>query len=344
MNFKDLLHTDHEAILQWLLHAFRWWVDELMGMVPPQWRDRFLRRSSIVAEITEKGIVYRDEDTGEILPAKPRRSIKVLLPSDQVLTRQIDLPILPASDVKRMVALDLDRLTPFRADQVLFDTEVVSRDEEKGRQKLLLGVLPRSVIGKVIEFARTHDIEPAGVAVVSPVSGRAALDFLPALRHAEGGDAARRRAVYWWAAAGVLLAFNVIMLTYRDINATNQLREAVESQQAPVTVAMRLRNQVQKEGARRSALLKQQGQDAPLPMIEAVTNAMPEGTWVERFEWNGRTVHIRGIRNNTPNLLARLESSPLLRNAHSLTTDPHAAMAASGSFDLAAEREGERAR
>ena len=36
MNFKDLLNTDHEAIVQWLLHAFRWWVDELTDMVPPR--------------------------------------------------------------------------------------------------------------------------------------------------------------------------------------------------------------------------------------------------------------------------------------------------------------------
>jgi general secretion pathway protein L len=343
VNFKDLLNTDHEAIIQWLLHAFRWWVDELMGMAPPEWRDRLLKRNFAVAELTDKGIVYRKE-SGERLEQRPRGSVKLLMPAGEVLTREADLPILPTSDLKRMVALDLDRLTPFRADQVLFDTEVVSRDEERGRQQVVIGVVPRSVAAKAVEKARANALEPAAIGVAPHSGQRWNLNFLPALRETEGGTGARRRAVYWWAAAGVLLVFNLFMLNYRDASRTTELREAVESQQGPVTVAMRLRDQVQKEAARRADLLKQQKQNAPLPIIEAVTQVLPDGAWVERFEWNGKTVHIRGSRKDMPNMLAKIEASPLLRNARSLTADPHTAMSATGSFDLAADREVERAR
>ena len=343
MNFKDILNTDHEAIVQWLLHAFRWWVDELIGMVPPHWRDRLLKRTSVVAEFHDSGIVYRDESSAEPLPAKPRGSVKVVMPAGKVLTRQIDLPILPMSDIKRMVALDLDRLTPFRADQVLFDTEVIARDEETGRQQILLGVLPRSAAAMVMERAHANDIEPAAIGV-SRFGHPSSLNFLPPLREAEGGTAARQRATYWWAAAAILMGFNLFLLSYRDASALDQLREAVESQQAPVSVAMRLRDKVEREAARRAALLKQQRQNSPLQVLDAVTQAMPNGAWVERLEWNGRTVHIRGFRKDTPNLLAKLEASPLLHNARSLTSDPRAALAASGSFDLAADRRMERGR
>ena len=343
MNFKDLLNTDHEAIIQWLLHGFRWWVDELMGMAPPEWRDRLLKRNFVIAELTDQGILYRRE-SGEPLAQKPRGSVKLLMPAGEVLTREADLPILPSSDLKRMVALDLDRLTPFRADQVLFDTEVVSRDEERGRQQVVIGVVPRSAAAKAMERARSNDLHPASIGVVSRSGQRWNLNFLPALRETEGGTGARRRAVYWWAAAGLLLVFNLFMLNYRDAGRTNELREAVESQQGPVTVAMRLRDKVQKEAARRADLLKQQKQNAPLPVIEAVTQALPDGAWVERFEWNGKTVHIRGFRKDMPNMLAKIEASPLLRNAHALTADPRAAMSATGSYDLAAERETEHVR
>ncbi len=340
MNFKDLLNTDHEAIIQWLLHAFRWWVDELLGMVPTEWRDRFLKRSATIAEVTEAGVVYRDEQSGEVLQEKPRRSVKVAMPAGQVLLRQIDLPILPASDLKRMVALDLDRLTPFKADQVLFDSEIVSRDEERGRQQVTIGVIPRQAAIRTLELSRANNIEPAAIGVSAGPGTPSALDFLPALRDIEGGSAARRRATYIWIAAGVLLAFNLFMLTWRDASATNQLREAVESQQSPVTVAMRLRDQVQKEASRRATLLRLQKQNAPLPVLEAVSQALPEGAWAEHYEWNGRTVQVRGFRKDTPDLLAKIEASPLLRNARSLSSDPRAAMATSGSFELAADREG----
>jgi general secretion pathway protein L len=339
VNFKDLLNTDHEAIIQWLLHAFRWWTDELLGMIPTEWRDRFLKRSSAVAEFAGTGVVYRDEQSGQVLPEKPRRSVKIIVPENQVLLRQIDLPILPASDLKRMVALDLDRLTPFRADQALFDTEIVSRDDERGRQQVMIGVVPRQSALRVLELSRANHIEAAAIGVAIP-GARSTLDFLPALQDAEGGSAARRRATYFWIAAGVLLAFNLFMLSYRDASATNQLREAVESQQSPVTVAMRLRDQVQKEAARRSDLLRLQKQNAPLPVLNAVSQVLPDGSWVEHYEWNGRTVQIRGFRKDIPDLLAKVEASPLLRNARALSSDPHAALTATGAFELAADREG----
>lgn len=343
MNFKDLLNTDHKAIAQAFLHAFRWWVDELMGMVPPQWRDRFLRRSSVSAELTDDGLIYRDQ-SGQLLAQKPRGSVNVLLPPSQVLLRQVELPILPASDLRRMIALEMDRFTPFRPEQVLFDTEVLSRDDERGRQQVLMGVMPRGAVESLVQRVRANDVEPAALSV-APVSDRGSkLNFLPAWREAEGGGGARRRATYFWIAAGVLLLFNLFMLNYRDSTATAQLREAVESQQGPVTVAMRLRDSVQKEATRRAGLLKQQQQGAPLPILEAVTEAVPDTAWVERFEWNGRTVHIRGFRKESSDMLAKLEASPFLRNARSQSSDPHAAVNGSGSFDLAADREAERAR
>ena len=344
MNFKDLLSTDHEAIIQWLMHAFRWWVDELIAMVPPEWRDRFLKRSAVLAEFGDNGIVYRKGESGELLTEKPRGSVKVVLPEHTVLTRQLELPALPMSDLRRMLALDLDRLTPFRAEQVLFDAEVVGRDEENGRQEVLLGVLPRSSAEGILERARANALDPASISVSPGYGLSPKLDFLPAIREAAGGMAARRRAAYLWVAAGVLLVFNLFMLSYRDANATDQLREAVESQQSPVTVAMRLRDKVQKEAALRAALLKQKKENAPLPILEAVTNALPDGTWVSRFEWNGRTVHIRGFQKDSPNLLAKLEASPLLRNSRSLTADSRGPETSTGAFDLAVDRQPEKIR
>jgi general secretion pathway protein L len=345
VNFKELLSTDHEAIAQWLMHAFRWWIDELTALVPADLRERLLRRSSIVAELKAQGIEYRDERTDERLNEKPRGSIRVLVPPEGILTREVELPILPASDIKRMILLDIDRLTPFRSDQIVFDTEIVERDEENGRQKVLLGVLPRDSATSIMQRLRAASLQPSTIGI-APVAGtlHANLDFLPALREAEGSSAARRRAMYLWAAVATLMLFNVLLLVYRDGNSLDQLRETVESQQAPVVVAMRLRDKVEHEAARRADLLKQQSQSSPLRILDAVTQAIPNDAWVDRFEWNGRTVHIRGFRRSAPDLLARLEASPILRNARSLADTRAATTPAEATFDLAADRQVERNR
>jgi general secretion pathway protein L len=341
MNAKDLLNMDMEQAAQLLLRGWQWWSGELIAMLPPQWRERVTRRSHNVAELRGGALVFRDEQSGQFLQAKPRGAIKALMPADQVLVREMDLPLLPMSDVKRMIALDIDRLTPFQPEQVLFDAQVVARDPEGGRQQVALGVALRAAVAAFIENMRVHNLEPAAVGVATRRGASSHdFDFLAAMREANGGDAAQRRSVYWWIGAAVLLLINLVLLTYRDSNSLDQLRQTVEMQQGPVGVALRTREKVDREDARRAALLQSKAQSAPLPVLDAVTKAMPQDAWVRRFEWNGRTVHVSGARKTSTDIIARLEASPVLRNTHSLTTttrnDP---TAVTQQFDLTADRQ-----
>jgi general secretion pathway protein L len=342
MNFKDILNLDMASAAQLLLQFWRWWTEELMAMLPAQLRERLTRRSHIVAQIRGGAIVYSNEESGEVLAAKPRGPIKFLIPSDQVLVRELDLPLLPLSDVKRMVALDIDRLTPFPADQIYFDADVVSRDQENGRQQVALGVLRRTTAHEVFGFMREHDLAPAAIGVAARTGAVAPdFDFLSAMRGAQGGTAAHRRSLYWWAAAAALLVVNVAILTYRDSSSLDELRQAVDAQQAPVNVALRTRAKVSREAQRRAELLHDKERMSPLPVLDAVTKALPQDAWVSRFEWNGRTVHVRGQRKTSNDILARLEASPVLRNARSLSSETRTG--ADGNpvqqFDMSADRE-----
>jgi general secretion pathway protein L len=335
MNAKDFFNMDMETVLQWLLLGWRWWVNELMEMLPPEWRERLSRRVQAVAEVRDGHIAYRSED-GTPLAAKPRGRIAFLVPRANVLTREVDLPLLPMSDVKRMVALDIDRLTPFQADQVYFDAEIVSRDADAGRQLVAIGVLPRDAAAQLLAYAAASDLHPSAMGIAGESGGQ--FDFIAAMREASGGDAAQKRAIYWWAGAGALIVLNLFLLTYRDSNNLDQLRQAVEAQQGPVSVALRTRDKVDRETARRAALMDEKKRASPMPVLNAVTAAMPLDAWVKRFEWNGRTVHVQGQRKTSTDILARLEASPVLRNAHSLALATRADPS-NPNFDLAAERE-----
>jgi hypothetical protein len=166
-----------------------------------------------------------------------------------------------------------------------------------------------------------------------------AFDFLAAMRESEGGNAAQRRALYWWAGVAALLIFNFALLTWRDASSLAELRQAVESQGAPVAVAMRTRDRVGREAMRRAQLLDAQATLSALPVLDAVTAAMPQDAWVRRFEWNGRSVHIIGARKTSADILARLEASPYLRNAKSLSSDGRPDAQGYQAFEMTAERE-----
>lgn len=341
MNAKDLMNMDMATAIRWLLHGWRWWIDELMTMLPPQWRERLTHRGHVVAEINKSGsLTYRNGENSEPLATKPRGPIKFLMPAGQVLMRELELPLLPMSDVKRMIALDIDRLTPFRQDQVYFDAEILTRDQESGRQQVALGVLPRATAAKFLDYVRDHNLQPAAIGVAS-IAGVASpnFDFLSAMRDAEGGDVAQRRSLYWWGGAAVLLVLNIALLTYRDSSNLDELRQTVEAQQAPVTVALRTRDKVDHETARRAELLDRKQKSSPLPVLDAVTKAVPQDAWVSRFEWNGRMVHIRGQKKTSNDILARLEASPVLHNARSLATEVRNDPNANQQFDMQADRQ-----
>jgi Tfp pilus assembly protein PilN len=74
-------------------------------------------------------------------------------------------------------------------------------------------------------------------------------------------------------------------------------------------------------------------------VLDAVTKAVPQDAWVNRFEWNGRTVHIRGQRKTSNDILARLEASPVLRNARSLAAEVRNDPNANQQFDMQADRQ-----
>jgi len=339
MNAKELMSMDMEQAVQLLLLGWRWWINELLALLPPEWRERLTRRSHNVAEFRGGALVYRDEESGQFLQTKPRGAIKALMPADQVLVREMDLPLLPMSDVKRMIALDLDRLTPFQPEQVVFDAEIVARNPESGRQQVALGVVLRAAVNDFMDTLRANNLQPAAVGVASRGDVHD-FDFLAAMREASGGDAAQRRSLYWWIGAAVLLVVNLALLTYRDSSNLDELRQTVETQQGPVGVALRTREKVDHEATRRAALLKTKAESSPLPVLDAVTLAMPQDAWVRRFEWNGRSVHITGARKTSTDIIARLEASPVLRNAHSLSaTTRNDPTAVTQPFDLSADRE-----
>jgi general secretion pathway protein L len=340
MNAKDLLNLDMASAAQLLLQFWRWWTAELLSMLPIEWRERLTRRSHVVAQARGDGIVYSNEETGAVLASKPRGAIKFLIPHERVLTRQIDLPLLPISDVKRMIALEIDRITPFQPEQVYFDADIVTRDPESGRQQVAVGVLPRATAEQILGFVREHDLAPAAIGVTHNGALAPDFDFLAAMRDAQGSDAAQRRSLYWWAAAAVLLIINVAFLTYRDSTSLDELRQAVDAQQASVTIALRTRDKVNHEAARRTLLLESKKRTSPLPVLDAVTKAMPQDAWVSRFEWNGRTVHLRGQRKTSNDILARLEASPVLRNARSLSGDTRAGDGTTPQpFEMQADRQ-----
>ena len=343
MNLKDFFNLDMETIGRWIQQGLSWWLEELLALVPQHWRARLVKRPQLVVDWDEHGLSRREGTNSKPFDATAHSSREldhatIVLPKSRVLTRELDLPLLPPNDIRRLIALDIDRLTPFPADAVYFDTEIIQRDTDRGRQRVLLGVMSRDAIADVLARAQSSGLGAAALGMRGEAGSNIHFDFLAQARGAGGLSGARARLPIWWAAVGLLMVANVGFFAYRDSTALDSLRDDVDSQQATVAMAMHLHAKVQAEAERRAALLERLAHNAPLRILDAVTRAMPANAWARRFEWNGQTVQVSGYRQGPADLLVKFEASPVLRNARALSTNAKPAAANTPeAFEIAAD-------
>lgn len=135
----------------------RWWRLELLGMVPARWRQLlipprrtrqvFWRNGLLLDEEKQPWHQDFDEDTERVL----------LLPREQLLITHVRLPAAAAHDLRAVLAFEMDKYTPFSADQVYF---AVQPNESPDRAMLDLNwviVLRGRLDGLLAEVAGVFD-------------------------------------------------------------------------------------------------------------------------------------------------------------------------------------------
>ena len=331
MTLAELLNTDVNDVGRWLADGLRWWTDELTAMLPASMRRWFETKPSLTAEPLAGG-GYRLTRHGRlVMPAPGRRPISLRLPPGAALAREVPTPALPDRDLRRMLTLDVDRLTPFRSDQVFVDVVL------GGAGRALVAAIPRDEAVAAVERAVAAGLEVRALGLVGASAAEQAVDFLPAMREARAiaQPGAGRRAI--WVVVGVLALANLGVAIGRDMLELNALKAEVDAQQPMVARVQAVRRQVLAEERRRADILARRSHEDPLRMLDAVTAAIPNGAWVDRLAFDGRSARVSGFRQDQVDVAAALRAAPLLTNVRSSGGDLLTRQAAGQPFDLTAE-------
>lgn len=345
MTLQELLNSemDFASLAALARQGLAWWLDELSAMLPPAWRERLSSRPRTWIEPRASGgwRVWKDgrplEGPGAGGPAAGTR-LGLLAPSGAVLLRETPAPRMTAADVRRMLSLDIDRLSPLAPELIHYDMEVLERGEGEGPQRVLLGIIPREEAARLLERARADGFAP--VALGAPAERDdlpPRFDFLPQVLRAQGGRAGDRTRLYLWVAVGALILANLAVLVGRDIIDVSRVRAAVEGQQPVVDAVMRLRRRVQAEDSRRRDLLARARRGDPLRMLDVLSQALPPGAWVQHLEWNGQSLRIVGFKRQDIDLIAAIRGSGAFTNPRALAAEPTAGPTPMRPFDITAE-------
>lgn len=339
-----LLDADMSTLWNLLSRGVEWWCEEMRAMLPRRWREAGAERTRVI--VRREGDSYRyDLVTSETwtllqtVSSGQAAEAVLCLPAAVGLIRTVTLPVLPASDMRRMVGLDIDRLTPFTSDQALFDAAILSRDATGMR--VSVAVVPRQDVTAALEHARSHGIVPAGL-VLADGDGVPRFDFRAALA-GRGGRLPLWTPTRLWAVTLLLVAANVAVFTLRDIAALDDLRQRAETRRPLAQAAEKLRDATGAETVRRTALKERKRRNDPLPLLANLTQALPDEVWVQRLEWDGVTLRLSGWSMGGSDVLALVEADPLLRNAR-LEASSSVPNAQRQPFEIVAERDEEGVR
>ncbi len=304
MNGTTILDADMATVLGWVRTGFAWWIDELRAMVPPAVRRRFNPPPAVVARYAGNRIGLSRRGVA-ISRGNGAMAATLVLPAGAALVRDVRLPVLGMADLRRLVALDADRLLPFASGTALIAFETSPAVD--GMQQVTIAGLPRETAAAALAAAKADGIDVRQLQLES--DGAARFDFLPDWQRDSAGATDRPQQLWWGIVAGIFVA-NLAVLIGRDVQQLRTVEALVDDHGQAAAIARRLRSRVIAEDARRRDLVARRGRQDPAPILAAATRALPDTVWIQRFGWDGTQMRLIGFKPGSFDIVAALRRAP----------------------------------
>ncbi len=293
MSGRGILAADMATMRAAVAAGLRWWLDELAGMVPHRWRRAQIGRLALYTYDPKLGALEFLPPASGISP-KDDAPMAVVLPAQLTLLRTIVYPPVRTRDLTNLIELDRDRIMPHGRDALLA-ARVLARDPVSGRMQVEVAGLPLTAATALAHTLAQTPRKPACILASAPEpAGLAPIDLLPALRRAGLIGTADRSATPLWMAVGFLFLLNIGVLVWRDTATLDNLSATIDQQQPAVAVAHRIIARMRGEDRIAADTAAARSAREPLALMARIGQALPPGTWIQRFSWQGGTVQLAG--------------------------------------------------
>jgi general secretion pathway protein L len=275
------------------------------------------RKAEVLSDVS-----FRISDEGPVpsLPADWQAAfrgsrVETDLSADQVLFRPLDFPRQAEEFLDGMIRTQIDRLTPWSADEAVFGWSTPSTTAQ-GRIELTLAAASRQELEPLVALAANLDAQSLA-AFASPAAANDSDEkikiFDQPLRSAAGramGTPRILRAVLL--VAGAAAAASLLVATYLGGSLDSEQQELM-SRISQRRAALRLGP----EGSSAYSLLAKRKQTSPssVVVLEALSKALPDGTYVTELRIDGDKVQVVGMTQDAPSLIRLIEKSPQFARA-----------------------------
>lgn len=292
------------------------------------------RRNGITTALATLSADASDAAWRDAFASRRRGEPVVVALGRPFMVRRTALPLAAASNLDRLLRYEMDRLTPFAADDVLFSHRVVSRDIASGTLLVDIAVVPKAWVRDPMERLAALSIRPEALEErpdVAPPDFSGTGAWLPPARGSRSGEAARRISLdhadpahrarvrlAWRIGTGACAALAAAVIAVPFIRQSIAVA-GVEEQTAQLRPRMEqvdaLRRQIAagSAGAGQIAAARSRGAVA-LRALGVLTDLLPDDTFLTNISLRHAHLTIEGHSAAATKLIAAMASDPQLTN------------------------------
>ncbi len=342
-------------LTQNLQGAWRWWTGELRAVFAPQIA-RWLADEETVTELTVDGDKLRAADAKEwvlvpgdseaSLRAMPSlwkgRDIRLTLDAGMVLQKRVSYPQATEENLQGMVGFDLDRQTPFAADQVYFHARVVERDAQRGTIDVELTAIPRAALRDLLQFLRAAGSRVLAIGLAGD-RGNPRIDLLPVEdRTPRRLTRAQKINLGLLGAAILLLLLALWVPILQKREAVKALIPEVGKAESEAEISRRVESEYSRLiGQYKFLTEKKYANYTAMEVVEEISKLTPDTAWLRQMDIKtnakARELQLQGEAASASKMIELLEQSPLLQNTTQRAQTTRGQLPNTESFNVATE-------
>ena len=340
-----------------------WWARQWLDLLPPQLAVNNRWSSALVIDLPvyrdDEGPVpfalirrlngkeaplgrFRTDESGLAAIRRARRikgrTLNVLLRvwPGALLEHRFTIPLAAEHDAAEVLRYEIDRVTPFTAEDIFWTWEAERRDRERGRLFVRLSLVSRASVQACLQALAAAGLSPRRIEAAAEDG---ALRHLPLQADDHAGETLQHGVIRILAVACVLLAVTAAALpfVFQQVHMLRTERDIAQLQPR-VTEALALRNRITGQAAGADVIAAAQAHigDA-VQALAAVTEVMPDNTFLTAFSLSQRNLSLTGQSADPARLIAAMSADPMIASP-SFSAPVTAAPTGKGSlFSISAE-------
>ena len=238
-----------------------------------------------------------------------RGAIRLILPPRLLLEQVVTLPLAAERGLETALRWEMDRLTPFPAEAVLWSWQVEQRDRARSRILVRLRLVPKAAVAAALDALATAGLSPTLLASAAD----------PAVVVPMGGPAPARRGTRALALAGsafALAALAAIATPFvRQELAAERVDAQIEALRPDTDLAEALRKRLNDRAASAGVVAAEAARVGDtLRILEAVTDVLPDDTSLFSLTLRDRALTLTGQSGSAARLNPAIAADPAFRD------------------------------